>query len=924
MLMLTIRCALFAATIGIATQAWSAEPMQNPFAWPEATSQTKPWSYWWWPGSAVDEKHMAEVLKAYRDGGLGGMHIIPIYGVKGAEDRFIPLLSPRWMEMLQFTVSEAEKLGLGIDMTTGTAWPFGGPVVDEHDAGTKYEDQISQLKTGDAVAVMAERESLIAMFAVDAKSGRIEWVDRHVRDDGSIDWKAPEGEWTLHSVHKAPTRQQVKRAAPGGEGNVLDPFSPEAMQRYTIWFDRAFESYKGLKPRAQYHDSFEYYNANWTPELFGVFKSIKGYELREQLPLLLGVGERDSVVRVRYDYRHVLALQHLKFIEAWADWSRKNGFIVRNEAHGAPANLIDVYAAADVPETETFGPTGFKIPGLRTDTTFQGQLTDPLMSKFASSAAHLKGTPLVSSETCTWLGEHFQVSLAQAKTEVDQLFTAGINHIFYHGICYSPLDEPWPGWLFYASVSFAPCNPFWRDFSAFNAYAARCQSVLQSGEIANDVILYLPVHDIWQESGGSSVRSMGVHDLKWQDHGGLRKAAETLWARGYGFDYVSDDFLTSPERIKSTYKTIVVPDCKFIPVETMEAMVRWVERGGTVVFLGDSEKVAPGFWKHEERSAKLRAVTSSIAFGAVDAGVQSASLGKGRVLKGGDIDALLMAAGVRREAMRDLGLTFVRRAHAEGHMYFITNLHEKAVDGWVPLGVEAQSAVLLDPRYADKAGVAAVQRDDKSCSVYLQLQPSESCILRTFTSRAVDGPAWKFLTPASDAPTPTAGTWSVEFIEGGPELPKPYKTDTLATWTAQDDPATKSFGGTARYFITFQKPTVNADDWQLDLGRVCESARVTINGHGAGTLFSLPFRICIGEWLKDGENKLEIEVTNLAANRIRDLDLRGVNWKRFYDANVVNINYKPLDASTWELMDSGLIGPVRLVPMRRLEPGTTP
>ena len=64
-----------------------------------------------------------------------------------------------------------------------------------------------------------------------------------------------------------------------------------------------------------------------------------------------------------------------------------------------------------------------------------------------------------------------------------------------------------------------------------------------------------------------------------------------------------------------------------------------------------------------------------------------------------------------------------------------------------------------------------------------------------------------------------------------------------------------------------------------------------------------------------------MEVTNVAANRIRDLDRRGVKWRNFYDINFVNINYKPFDASNWPLADSGLLGPVRLVPVTRLAVG---
>jgi len=103
----------------------------------------------------------------------------------------------------------------------------------------------------------------------------------------------------------------------------------------------------------------------------------------------------------------------------------------------------------------------------------------------------------------------------------------------------------------------------------------------------------------------------------------------------------------------------------------------------------------------------------------------------------------------------------------------------------------------------------------------------------------------------------------------------------------------------------------------IDLGDVRESARVFVNGQEAGGLYSIPYRAPIGRYLKPGRNLLEIEVTNLSANRIRDLDTRKVNWKKYHEINFVNLHYKQFDASKWPLTPSGLLGPVTLTPMTR-------
>jgi len=308
--------------------------------------------------------------------------------------------------------------------------------------------------------------------------------------------------------------------APGAEGNVIDPYSLAALNRYLSDFDRHFSDYHVAMPRSYFHDSFEYYGAQWTEDFFKEFQARRGYDLRLQLPALLGEGPEEMVSRVKGDYRETISDLHLAFIQRWTAWAHGHGSISRNQAHGAPGNLLDIYAAADIPETEIFGATEEKnIP----------------LNKFSSSAAHLTGRKLASSESFTWLTEHFQTSLSDVKQAADYLFLSGVNHIFFHGIPYSPADAPWPGWQFYASVNFGPQGGLWHELPEFNKYVTRCQSMLQSGMSANDVLLYFPVYDAWQTPGNLILPNPLPK--------AFTSAALTLWERGYAFDQLSDQFL---------------------------------------------------------------------------------------------------------------------------------------------------------------------------------------------------------------------------------------------------------------------------------------------------------------------------------------------------------------------------------------------
>jgi hypothetical protein len=284
-----------------------------------------------------------------------------------------------------------------------------------------------------------------------------------------------------------------------------------------------------------------------------------------------------------------------------------------------------------------------------------------------------------------------------------------------------------------------------------------------------------------------------------------------------------------------------------------------------------------------------------------------------------DVTNALDDLGIAREPMVDSELNFIRRKIDDQYWYFIANHSANTVDQWIPLGVTVKSALLYDPMTGKTAGLAS-REDHGQSQIYLQVAPGESIILQT-SDKSLNTAKGHYLQPDGQA-VALPGPWEVEFIEGGPELPKAYEAEQLSSWTECSDPAAEAFAGTARYSIEFDLPKNDAHDWVLDLGDVRESARVYVNGQDAGTLFALPFKINIGHLLKPGRNTLQIEVTNLSANRIRALDKSGINWKIMKDANIFAINYKQFEASKWPLQPSGLLGPVQLVPMqiKRVEP----
>ncbi len=667
-----------------------------------------------------------------------------------------------------------------------------------------------------------------------------------------------------------------------------------------------------------------------------------GYDIQAFGPELLGVKptDPDTLARVKSDYRETIARLHLEYLDTWVQWSHAHGFIARNQSHGAPANLLDLYGDVDVPETELFGSTPFPIPGLRRlddEVRHDQDLPDSLVIRMASSAAHVMGRRLTSSESSTWLRDNWKVALSYAKPELDRVMLDGINHVFYHGTVYSPQDAPWPGWLFYAATQYNPANPWWDDFGAMNRYVERVQSVLQSGSPDNDILVYWPVFDVWDSPDGMT-QQLGVHDVKWLTDTSTGRLARSLMARGYGFDYISDAQLAQTKTIEGAlatpggrYKILVVPASRRMPLGTLEEMIRLARSGATVVFESMPEDV-PGYGHLAERRTRFRALLDSIPFNR-DGAVDRTQGGKGRILRG-DVLAMLPGLPVVREAIADTGVGCIRRANADGHDYFFANLTAAAIGQWVTLGTDATSATLLDP-LTGSGGPGALRHTGNRTEIYLQLAPGESLVLRTRRDTPASGTAWSYTAPAGP-PIELTGSWDLTFLKGGPELPPPATMATLGSWTGLGGEAQR-FAGTARYRLEFDltelvRHSVSAPDgspkneattpdaWALDLGDVRESARVRLNGEEVATSWSLPFVVRLGNRLRAGRNVLELDVTNLAANRIRDMDRRGVPWKIMREINFVDINYRPFDASNWELTPSGLLGPVRLVPLKTINP----
>ena len=935
---------LFALIMLFYTPCNSQQKSPQP-GWPSITKESKPWSRWWWMGSSVNPTDLKAAMEAYSKAGLGGLEITPIYGVHGYEDKFVKFLSPAWVENFKYTLQEGKRLDLGIDLAMASGWPFGGLWVTPEDACKYMSVQSYALKGGEQLQekitmiqkpmlrtisrknleisqlkypVSANADSLqnwaieqvrypIAMplQTLMAYSGNKEIVNltTKVDADGKLNWTAPAGSWKLYAVFEGWHGKMVERAGPGGEGDVIDHFSSTAIDNYLGHFTTSFKNQDISGLRAWFNDSYEVDDArgeaDFTPLMFDEFQKRRGYDLRNYLPALIGEDSEDNNGRVLCDYRETISDLILeKYTQRWHDWAAKGGKIIRNQAHGAPANILDLYGAADIPETE--GEDIVKI-------------------KTASSSAHVTGKKLASSESATWLKDHFEASLADVKQAIDRFLLAGINHVFYHGTTFSPQDAPWPGWMFYAAVHFGPTNTFWNDFGTLNTYITRSQSFLQSGKPDNDILLYYPISDEYAVRG----KSLLLHFDGAAKGSSVRAAAENLFEKGYAFDYISDRQILKLESKQGqiltggiNYQTILLPPVKLIPVETFEKIIE-LAKGGATILMEQLPEDVPGMGKLTGRIAKFQELKKNLKFVTSD-GIQKAKIGKGEILVG-NLSGLLVQAKIRREAMFDKGLQCIRRIDGNTTTYFIANRGTEVVDGLVPIKTKIGSAVLYNPMNG-QFGKSNTKTSVSGDEVYLQLNPGESCLVQVFTGKIV-APEFTYMKSSGDKISLDAN-WTLTFVSGGPELPQPVKISKLGSWTELEGNSYKAFSGTAIYKTTFAKPAGESAFYRLGLGKVAHSVRITLNGKELVTLISPPFSIDIPATEMKSENILEISVTNLMGNRMAEMERKGQPYKIFYNVNFPA--YKATNrgadglftTSGWQPQESGLFGPVTLTPLQ--------
>lgn len=746
--------------------------------------------------------------------------------------------------------------------------------------------------------------------------GQVHVFRGELNDNGHFEWDVPDGNWTILRMGYTSTGKTLVQASEEGGGLECDKLDPRAVRfhldhligkladRYSEKNIRSFQVFET--------DSWEAGLQTWANDLDQRFQTATGQDLMKWLPLItegVTIGSYEESDRFLWDWRRFLADQIIdNYYRVIVEFAEEKGLTYVAESSGRVAYMYDpirYQRMSPVPMGEFWtGPV--RGDGVRLD------------NKVAASAAHLTGRKFVATEAYTsrpqdaqWAEHPFTL-----KALGDQAFCEGVNKFVFHTYAHQPYPDLKPGFTMGRwGMHNHSGNTWWgRPVEAWFKYLARCQFMLQEGEFHADILAF----------PGSDVPGILAS----------REDFVPVIPPGYDFDgcdfqalldaRVEDGIIVLPGGMR--YKVILLPDKKKLLLEEVRRITELIREGAVVI-------------------------TPQLPTGSL--GLQDMLNGDTEIQKlvREEWDGkIILAREHLEEVMNELNIPpdfsyksvadqpdirFIHRIIGGSDVYFLSNQEDHAVTFEASFRQPAGKKLSLwDPANGKKVAADLLNSTREGVSeATIHLDPYGSVF-------AVFSDTYPVLYPAIEEEKETTfrGPWSLKFSEGGGAPQEPLQLTELMDWSTHPDFNVRHFSGTAIYSTKWTVGDENLGKGMhvlLDLGQVHEMAQVLVNGQEAEMLWKPPFRTDITSLLTEGENSLEIKVTNLWPNRmIGDEHFpEEVNWDRKGNVFLPKewpqwmIDGQPRPASpriTWTtrgriyqkndpLLPSGLLGPVKLI-----------
>jgi hypothetical protein len=946
---------LSAAALSLLTSGWGAaadaDTIASDFANPPDSA--RPWVWGHWLHGNVDKASITRGLESMKRAGLGGVTMFDVAqpGIPAGPNRY---MSPEWQALFAWQIREAKRIGLEVMSHLGPGYSgSGGPWIPHefasqriyessvrHRGGARFSGKLPAPETPGGffrdVAVMAVRENAPkqAPMIEDFDMKRLVWLNyirwkgvvsappdaridpsdcirteavvdltALVKPDGSLDWDAPQGDWTILRFGHGWTGQNTLPATPEGEGPECDKLDKRGIRAHFDHVMKRMIELAGPEAGRTFHtffvDSWEAGGQNWTERMPGEFQRRRGYDPRPFLPVLTGrvLGDLQTSERFLLDLR--LTVSELVTENFWAELRRlcdERGMRLAFQPYITTGNDFDAANHADEPMGEfwshPFQPNDYSAT-----------------VKLASSAANLNGRLIVGAEAFTadeterWLSHP-----AKLKEQGDRMFCMGANRFQFHRFAMQRFPQVAPGMTMGKWGQHYDSTQTWWDFSKpWHDYLARCQYLLRKGPLVTDVLALTTEEPLWR--------------------------FEPLPIKGHDYDVCGPDAF---KRVTMTgdspglpggpsYRLITVAHEGGMSLDRLRKLRDMVHAGAAL--LGEPPARTPGLPVSPENDAALKSICLEL-WG--DAREQERSVGKGRVFRGISAADALKRLGVPADFKSTDDLTWCHRRSGDMDIYFIATPADQSSTPTCTFRVSGKQAELWNPETGAIHPLDVTSADDGCSSVRIPLGPDGSAFV-VFRSPAdtvmISSSAPRAASHSGTNPIGIGGPWTLTFPASSGVV-KPLSLDELASWSAITDPNVRYFSGTAVYSkdIEIENPVPGM---MLDLGKVEVMARVKLNGRDLGILWKPPYQVDISKAAVPGKNQLEIEVVNLWVNRMigdqslpedSDRDPNGVlkQWPEWLLSGKTSPTGRrsfvtfPLWKKNDPLQPSGLLGPVKL------------
>ncbi|MDR8391167.1 hypothetical protein NC796_08465 [Aliifodinibius sp. S!AR15-10] len=778
-------------------------------------------------------------------------------------------------------------------------------------------------------------------------------ITEHLRNDGTLNWEAPEGNWTILRMGHTSTGH-TNSTGGSGEGLEVDKFREETVKmQYENWYGEAIkQAGPELANRVLklFHmDSWEAGSQNWSPVFRQEFMERRGYDPLSYLPAMAGVPVESAEVSERFlhDVRQTIAeLINDVFFKTVSDLAHSDGklFSAENVSPTMTSDGMLHFKNVDLPMGEFW---------LRSPT--HDKPNDMLD---AISAGHIYGKPTIVAEAFTEVRMEFDEHPGMLKALGDRNYALGINRFAYHVFAHNPWLDREPGMTLHGiGLLFQPSQTWWDPGKAWIDYAHRAQSLLQQGKPVVDIAVFTGEETprrsvlpdrlvptlpgifgekvVQQEQKRLANEGQPMQEIPIGVDNSANMAEPQEWTdplRGYSYDSINRDALLNLATVQdgqvvlpggASYKLLVLPGSRrmnphaeLMTPEVAQKLLDLVRAGATLLVEERPEK-SPSLAGYPESDTKVQDIIDELWSGAPanPTPMTTWEVGKGTVIKGPYQDETFDQLGIARDVeitdssgryLDDFAWT--HRSGEDFDLYFISNQRNESRKFTLSLRANGLVPELYDAVTGEVKSAGEWKIDNERTHLPLKLAPHGSVfvILRKGTNQVSSaGNNWLTLRTVKQV----EGAWKVDFNadRGGPEQPVEFRN--LTDWVNSQDSTIRNYSGTATYHNSFD--WLPADDtgkrvW-LDLGKVANLAEVNVNGENCGVTWTEPYRVEITDALKPGHNELTIEVTNTWKNRIMaDHDLPAEQRVSYLtDPVPYLLEGEPLE-------ESGLLGPVRI------------